>query len=341
MHLLLVLAVVAGSASAVPTGVATVVRSSFKTSCLLPSVHQLVASGYALYSAQLPSIVDKIDDLELATAGRGDLLISQDELADGGRIFSRAVYQNDRGTTLHTGGQFSQEGGSVNVDSFVISNGVDTNSVIRLTSSYGLQRVNDSLLRLSSSEGEGEVELHLGFEKSKDYRVYRGQREASTADGESVTVTETITINGHNPYVVYRHTSWQTTEDPEPVAEELSIGSYPFKAINALKIDAKVVETSRSDSAVSNHRPVSTEISYNFDGSSLTEISEGEVTWTVNLELIEDSDVWLEFEGNTGFTGSGLSTLLVRQLRDKGKTDAALIAEELDSELTRYDVIIQ
>lgn len=335
MRLLLTISVIGLSASGAVPNAGSVV--SFYRQPLLKSVHQQVASGYSLYSAKLPAVLEGINDLEQARAVQGYLLLSSDRLIDGSAVCCQAVHTDDSQASaqqaLHTVGIFSQESGMVDVSYFSVFDNFSLDGTTWLTSDYHLKRVNDKLLRLSASE-DG-MEIHLGFERSKDYRVYRGQRQVDRDDGSKITVTETITINGHNPYVIFRHTSWQV--DQHSTNDELSIGYRPMLAINPPLVHATVVETDQSQHLeVNNPRPVSTDISYIFDGNTLTERNgEGEVAWSVALELIENSDVWLEFEGNSGVTGGGIETRLVDQLRNKGMDRAAQIAEELANQLRR------
>ena len=329
MRFLLVMAVVANSLSAVSLANTAPVAGyvvSFYSNPLLPSVHQLVASGFTLYSARLPTIYKKVDDLaEQAIAVQGHLLVSPDGLIDGLTVCCQANYVADPTTALRAVGVFSQESGRVSADNLVVANNFDlSGTVALLIDGYNLKFADD-LLRLSSSK-DG-LEISLGFERSNHYRVYRGQREVDNGDGTPVVVTETITINGYNPYVVYRHTSWQT--DGDLTNSELSIGRYSMLALNPLKVDAKVIQTEQQ-SLAANPRPVSTDVTYFFGDNTLKEYNdEGEIAWTVDLQLIADSDVWLQYEGNIGITGSGVETLLIDQLRRRGDDKAARIAEEL------------
>ena len=317
----------------------------------------MVATGHGLYWAQLPSVLEKVDVLKLGSsrATQVYLLVQHDELADKSEVSSGIVYQDDRGeqtATLETEGVFSQESKRVDVDSFFISNKTNTDNVILLVGSYGLERVNDDLLRISIDK-DG-LELHLGFERSKDYRIYRGQRKID--NGADVTpshyrysnVTETITINGHNPYVIYRYTTvWHV----ESLYTELSIGTYPFKTVEGsddFLVDSRIIESRGRGPAESvittspkeyNTRPASTDISYRFDGNTLSEINEdGE--WRIDLQLVSDSDVWLEFEGDPQPQWGGyypISDNLIKQLNNKGKTEVARIATELAQEMGRYN----
>lgn len=333
MRFLLMLAIVAGSSPAMAGATVAVKGGSY-----LASIHQLVASGYVLYEAQLPSALETVFDLDNVKAKQGAIFLFQDKLADGSSIISKTIYKDDQTdqltSFLHTDGVFSQESEMVNIATVVLYGDIGNFGTISLLGSYGLKRANDSLLRASWHEGG--FDLNIGFEQSKNYRVYRGQQTIDSENGNPpVTVTETITINGYNPYVIFRHTSWKK-EDEQFKDEELSIGTYPFLAINPFKVDAKIIKKRQSSTTEDNYyRPVlaDADISYNFDGLTLSELGEGEVKRTIDLQLVKDSDIWLEFEGNPGFTGAGLASLLVQQLRDKGKTKEAEIAEQLFNEL--------
>lgn len=341
MRLLLIVAIVVGGSSVSSVGSTAPVAGSVVSlyrQPLLKSVHQMVASGYTLYSTRLPTIYKSVGDIEQAIAMQGHLLIPSDGLVDGSPVCCQAVYGSDLNPqsntmrALQTVGIFSQESGMVEVSYFSVFDGFSLDGAIWLTGDYPLKRFSDDLLRLSTTKDDG-FSVNLGFERSKDYRVYRGQREIDDGDGNAITVTETITINGHNPYVIYRHTSWEV--DEHHTNYELSIGTYPFMAMNPSFVKAKVIETDQ-EIADGNLRPVSTDISYIFEDNTLTERNdEGEALWTIGLQLIEDSDVWLQFEGNIGITGGGLATMLVEQLHRK-KGDQALataIANELANEL--------
>lgn len=329
MRFLLIMAVVANSLSAMSASSTAPVASyvaSFYSHPLLPSVHQLVASGFSLYSAHLSTIHGNVDDLaEQAIAIQGHLLVSPDGLIDGLTVCCQANYAEDQTTALRIVGVFSQESGRVNVENLVVANNFNlSGTVALLINGYNLKFADD-LLRLSSSKGG--VEINLWFERSNHYRVYRGQREIDNGQ-TPVVVTETITINGHNPYVVYRHTSYQT--DGDLTNSELSIGRFPMMAINPSKVDAKVIQTEQQSLETANPRPVSTDVTYFFGDNTLKEYNDkGEIAWTVDLQLIEDSDVWLEFEYNIGITGSGVEKMLIDQLLSKGDDKAAQIAKEL------------
>ena len=318
-----------------------VVRSSYLANQLEKSVHQMVASGYALYSGHLPSVPSVPEGLDGDyDNGVGNLFILQNELVNGQRVYSKSVYGDEKipskTTTIQSGGMFFSASNMVLIDSLIIFPNQPTFGTtddvfsIELANRYRLERANDTLLRASSHKGG--LEFHIGFEKNNNYRIWQGQREIDN-EGTTTVVTETITINGYNPYVIYRHTSRTELRAGKladrPINEELSVGIYPFAAINPFKVEAKVIETRQYQASP---RPVSTEISYNFGDNNLTELRDGEVAWTVDLQLVEDSDIWLEFEGNPGFTGAGLESLLVQQLLDKGRTNEALIAERLRKE---------
>ena len=334
MRFLLVLAiVVAGSSASAMT--TTAIDKSFHLT--RGGIHQLVASGYVLYEAKLPSVLETLLDLNTVEAKQGGIFLFQDELVDGSRVISKVFYtdkQTDQLTALfQTNGVFSQESEAVDVETLTLAGDTNTYGTISLVSSYGLKRVSDS--RLSASWQESGFDISIGFEQSKDYRVYRGQRTVDNKQGGDtpITVTETITINAYNPYVIYRHTSWNGEGIRD---EELSIGSHPFLAIN-FKVDGKIIERQQSSMTGDNYsRPVLTDITYNFDGQTLSERSEEGGNWSIDLQRVKDSDFWLEFEGNIGFTGASLASMLVHQLRDKGKTNEAEIAEELLGELKKY-----
>ena len=345
MRFLLIMAVVISGSSVASIGstapVADSVVSLYRQP-LLKSVHQMVASGYALYSARLPTIYQTVsDDIEHAIAMEGHLLVPSGGLIDGKPVCCQAVYAGDL-HPLHSGkairalqtvGIFSQESGMVETSHFTVFAGFTLDGTIWLTGDYSLKQASDDLLRLTATKDDG-WSVALGFKRNKNYRVYRGQREIDDGDGNAITVTETITINGHNPYVIYRHTSWEV--DEHHTNYELSIGTYPSMAMNPSFVIAKIIETNQGV-ADGNLRPVSTDISYIFEDDALTERSrEGEVLWTIGLQLIEDSDVWLEFEGNIGITGAGLATMLVDQLRSRKNGQELVvtrIADELANEL--------
>ena len=306
-----------------------------KSSYLVAGTHRMVASGYALYSGQLPTLSQGPDDFEHRKTGEGHLFIFQDELAAGNRIFSRSIYRDradNETATIHAEGELSPESGLVNIDGLIIFSNTDSdNNVWRLASGYRLQREGSTSLQVSDDPKDDTESQKLAFEKSKDYRIYRGQRDLGTIGNISVIVTETITINGYNPYVVYRHRVWRT-DHSHIVGEELSVGTYSLIAIDPFKIEATVIGSYRSFEV--GVRPTGSRLHYDFSDSHLTDGNHDERT-TVELTMIENAKVWQQIDGNIGVAGSVASSRLIAHLRDKGNAKAARIALELDNELVK------
>ncbi len=276
---------------------------------LARSVHKMVASGYRLYSGNLAY-----------QNTRADILIYRDHLRDGARIYARSK-DVTMDAVAHAEGIYAQE--RVYLQAAVVLPEQKQNELWQhMLSDYELHRQGDDL-RASFSDGWGVFDRR--FAPSSDYRVYRGERPGVETD---ITIVETITVNGYNPYVVYRHTAWHDTTTDEIISEELSIGTYSYLAINPTAIDAEVV-ASYGERA----QPVSTGTQYGLLGGKLTTFAENQKSTGTVLAKIIDSEVYHRFEGNPGFTGSELAVRLVEQLRERGLNDAAKIAEELAAEL--------
>ena len=83
------------------------------------------------------------------------------------------------------------------------------------------------------SDGNGVVTMHM----VNDYRVYQNK---SVDEKQKQTTTNRLTINGQNPYIVYRHTLVKEGVEEESgkvISEVLSEGRYPSPAVNDYAVE--------------------------------------------------------------------------------------------------------
>ena len=115
-----------------------------------------------------------------------------------------------------------------------------------------------------------------------DYRVYRH----ASADTRQREIINTLTINGWNPYIVYRHTHIAEAGG-RVVAEVLSEGRYPAPAVNDYAIEVFSAEIrGLVDVQHGNYK------FYRGDNSHLNE--------DIPLTLVRDTEVWNEYPGSLG-----------------------------------------
>ncbi len=130
----------------------------------------------------------------------------------------------------------------------------------------------------------GSVALH----HRDDYRVYR----RVTTDAQQRKVIDTLTINGWNPYLVYRHTHISAT-DGTLVGEVLSEGRYPAPVVNDYAVEVFSAEV---QGLVEVHHG-----SYNFRQGDTPYLEQEDTP----LTLMRDAKVWDEYH-NPDLLGAGV-----------------------------------
>ncbi|MDE3269787.1 MAG: hypothetical protein OYH77_05845 [Pseudomonadota bacterium] len=141
------------------------------------------------------------------------------------------------------------------------------------------------------------------------YRIYRGQKALQdVVPGLFGHIIETVAINGNNPYVIYRHT--QVVRRSGEKSDRLSIGVYPRIALQPHLIAEKSVIIEGADAVgsklyefIPNDDEEKATLNYGLVDKDSTQIT---------LQLIQQSDIWNEYQGNAGTTGEGIEALLKR-----------------------------
>lgn len=141
----------------------------------------------------------------------------------------------------------------------------------------------------------------------RNYRIYRGSTPLQDiVPNLAGHVTETVVINGNNPYVVYRHT--QVVRESGEVSDRLSIGIYPRIALQPYLVDEQSVIIEGSDAVGSKMY----QLVPNNDGDVL--LNYGSIvnnhSKKIPLQLVKQSEVWNEYDGNIGTTGAGVENML-------------------------------
>lgn len=148
-----------------------------------------------------------------------------------------------------------------------------------------------------------------------NYRVYRGQLDWPKLPGGGHTrFIETITINGDNPYIVYRHTERLYVDyhkdNPTTVeATRLSIGIYPHVAINPYAIGEYATLGEGTGILVKDNGLYRYQLNSDNKGNKTLKFGEQEIP----LQLVKDSEVWNEYEGDIGITGAEIESKLERR----------------------------
>ena len=143
----------------------------------------------------------------------------------------------------------------------------------------------------------------ISMQRVNNYRVYRGKAVIPAISGVGSHIIETITVNGNNPYIVYRHTA-MIMRSGKVIGERFSIGKYPHIAIDPFRIQEEAVVIEWSD-VVGHSR------------YQLRSDDEGNITLKygkqeeIPLQLIKQSDVWNEYE-DMDETGAGVEDMLKR-----------------------------
>ena len=140
--------------------------------------------------------------------------------------------------------------------------------------------------------------------QANNYRIYQGERPITSISGREGKFVETITINGENPYIIYRHAQ-MILPNGEVYGDRFSVGIYPRIVSNPFLIKEKMISVEGSDFIGQTRYNLLTD-----DEGNMT-LQYGNNT-EVTLQLIKDSDVWNEFEGNFGTTGAGIEDRLKR-----------------------------
>ena len=146
----------------------------------------------------------------------------------------------------------------------------------------------------------------VNMQPVNNYRVYRGEISFSIwpSDAADIRGVETITINGNNPYIVYRHKAVITSKFGKTSKDErFSIGIYSHIASN-YRIEETYIEKMLDSKGKSG------------DGYLLEPDNDGNITLTeesykVPLQLIKQSDVWNEYT-HSGEAGAVAKDMLKR-----------------------------
>lgn len=144
---------------------------------------------------------------------------------------------------------------------------------------------------------------------SDAYQIYRGEVDVpagSKYEEDVVKLVETITIDGHNPYVLYRFTQLKDAHGRDK-GSILSVGVYDVPALSPLSIKAVVLYSTVFEVKVGNEQR------YDYDGfhanpAGKRKLGIGELE--VRLDMVSTAAVWNEIEGNIGVTGGGLAYML-------------------------------
>ena len=141
-----------------------------------------------------------------------------------------------------------------------------------------------------------------------DYRVYRGEISypRMPPDDTVTRIVETITINGNNPYIVYRYKAVISSSHGRTFKDErFSVGIYSHIAISSHIKETYVEEMLGSKGETGG--------GYFLEPDDSGNITLKEGSHQVPMQLIKQSDVWNEYdEGNIGTTGAGIESMLKR-----------------------------
>ena len=147
----------------------------------------------------------------------------------------------------------------------------------------------------------------ISMQPVNDYRVYRGEISYPRLppDDTGTRIVETITINGNNPYIVYRHKAVIKSSHGRTYKDErFSVGIYSHITISSHIKETHVEEMLGSKGEAGGGYFLEPDK----DGNMILKEGSHEVT----LELIKQSEVWNKYEGNIGTTGAGVEDMLKR-----------------------------
>lgn len=277
-------------------------------------VDMLVAQGYVLFAGEI-----RYGELEGVT-GKEFILI-RDARSPVYRYGEHEIAVDGSSRTFRTKGiaeggraEIGGDGRDVHVSSFLYIPHDASNAVrfrlgwyfYRLATADG--RYPESPTRINMLQliiGTHTVEL----QPVNNYRVYRGQFDYRELPASNVI--ETITINGNNPYVVYRHTQRVIKESGEVIGDRLSIGIYPRKTLQPFLVEEKAVISEGSDVVRHNRYQLLPDNEGNMTLNYGVQVNDN--SKKIPLPLIKQSDVWNEYEGNIGTTGAGIESMLERK----------------------------
>ena len=295
-----------------------ILQSYAEIAQLQREVDMLVARGYVLFAGEFLN-----EELEGVT-GKEFLLIrdndspvyryGEDEVAAAGS----SVNFNTKGIAEGGRAPLGGDGKDVNVKNFIYipHNATDAERSRLGWYYFRLQTADEAYpenpaavdtLKLITEART--VDLH----PVNHYRVYQGRLDWPRLPGSGHTsFVETITINGNNPYIIYRHTArlhvgYYANEGTVVEADRLTIGIYPYLAVEPFIVEEKTVLSEGVD-IVSHDNGRYQLISDNKDNMTL-KYRDNEIP----LQLIKDADVWNAYEGNPGTTGAGIESMLARE----------------------------
>ena len=293
----------------------SLILQSFKQiSALQREIDMLVARGYMLFAGEFPN-----NELE-GVIGKEFILI-RDMLSPVYRYGENQVATRNSSHKLTSKGiseggraPLGGDGKDVNVDNLIYIPWGETDLQ---KSRFGWYHYRLETTDGSYPELPAEIESFklltpahtVEMRPVKHFRIYQGEKPLQDiVPGIVGKVRETITINGNNPYVVYRHT--QVIRESGEVSDRLSVAIYPYISLqpHLLKEEAVIIEGtdavgSKKYQLFSNVSDDSNNITLNY-GSLVTDSST-----KIPLQLIKQSDIWNEHEGKLGATGAGIEKM--------------------------------